>query len=83
MAVERKAGKLKFVSLGNTVAIVKRLSEYSNKEVLLSEQMHNKTLGKVKSEKKGGFWKVKRVSDREQYQDFVNNFLDRQKERTR
>lgn len=83
MAMERKEGKLKFVSLGNTVAIAKRLSEYSENEVLLSEQMHKKTLGKVKVEKKGDFWKVTRIVDREQYEDFVNKFLKRQKEEKR
>lgn len=81
MAVEKKEGKIKFVSLGNTVAIAKRLSEMSNSDVLLSDQMHKKTLGKIKVEKKGEFWKVKRMMNREQYDDFINKFLNRQTRR--
>lgn len=80
MAVEEKEGKIKFVSLGNTVAIAKRISEISDSEVLISEQLRKKTLGKLKADKKNGFWSVKEITDREQYDDFVSKFLNRQKE---
>ncbi len=81
MAVESRAGKFKFVSLGNTIAIAKRVAEHSKEELLLSEPIHRKTFGKVRVEKVQGanFWKVKQIMDRSNYEEFINRFLNRQK----
>ncbi len=81
IAVETDAGKFKFVSLENTIAISKRIAEESYNSVLLSEPMHKKTLGKIKADKiyKGNYWILKQVIDRSDYQYFIKRFLDRQK----
>ncbi len=80
LGIETREGQFKFVSLGNTIPIVKRISEISNGEVLLSEEMHKKTLGKVKVEKLvNGYYRVTRIMDRTDYEDFINRFMARQK----
>jgi hypothetical protein len=81
LAVETRDNKLKFVSLNNTISITKRIAEFSNSVVLLSDQLHKKTLGKVKSRKITGsnFWQVTRVPDRTSHEDFINRFLNRQR----
>jgi len=80
MIVESKAGKFKFVSIGNTMTIAKKISEIANKEALLSENIHRRVVGNVKSEKsKDGFWAVKRITNREAHSDFIDRFMNRQR----
>lgn len=81
MAVELKEGKTRFVSLENTIPVAKRIAEYSKNNVLLSEHLHKKTLGKIKVEKIEGtnYWELKRLIDRAHYEEFVDKFLNRQK----
>jgi hypothetical protein len=81
MAVESRDGKLKFVSLGNTLSLAKRVADQAKDSILISEQLHRVTLGKIKVEKFHGtnHWLLKRVVDREHYEDFINKFMNRQK----
>ncbi len=83
MAVESKEGRLKFVSLDNTIAIAKRVADYSKGFVLLSEQVNRKFLGKLKVEKLEGtsYWRLQKLANRTNYEDFVQRFLNRQKNR--
>lgn len=80
MGIEAKEGKIKFISLDNTIAIVKRVAERSSNTVLLSDPLHKKTLGKLKVEKVEGtnFWELKRTMEGGNYSDFIKRFLDRQ-----
>ncbi len=80
MGVETREGRIKFVSLDNTITIVKRIAERSNCTVLMSDQIHKKTLGKVKVEKVEGtsFWVLGRIMDRAHYDEFIKRFLNRQ-----
>ena len=83
MAVESSDGNIKFVSLDNTISIAKRAAESSGGGVLLSEQMHRRTFGKAKVDKLEGtnFWQLKRISNREHYEDFLKRFLNRQQKK--
>ncbi len=85
LIIESKDNTIKFVSLGNTLAIAKRISEIANFEVLLSETVHAKTIGKIKVEKfqDTSYWRLKKISEREAYSDFINRFVDRQKNRSK
>ncbi len=82
MAVESAEGKFKFVSLGNTVAIVKRIAEQSKGQLLISEPLHRKTFGKVRVDKLAGtnYWEVKQLMERSNYNEFIQKFLTRQKD---
>ena len=81
VAVESQDNKFKFVSLDNTIAIAKRIAENSKGEALLSEPLHKRTLGKVKSEKLNdtSYWQLKQITDRSNYDEFIKRFLVRQK----
>ena len=81
MGIESQNGNVKFVSLDNTIAIAKRVADGSNNNILLSEQIHRRTFGKIKVEKVEGtnFWQLNRLMNRANYEDFINRFLNRQK----
>lgn len=77
-------GKLKFTSLGNTMAIAKKIADVSGKEVLLSKAMHEKTVAEVKAEKleKEGLeiFKVNKISGSDKNKEYVDEFLKRTEE---
>jgi|GEM_PF-1079605 len=81
MIVEKKEGKLRFVSLGKTLTASKKMSEASDKRVLISDDLHRRVIGNIKSEKSGknNYWTVKKITNREKYADFVRGFVNRQK----
>lgn len=81
MAVEMREGKFKFVSMGSTVSTAKKISMHSNGDVLISDNVHRKSVGKIKTEKMrdNNFWKVLKVTDRTEHEDFINKFKQRQK----
>ena len=79
MVVESKGKKFKFTSLGNTISGAKKTSEVSNAEIMLSESLHKKVRGSVRSEQAKGYWRVKKVLDRESHSKFIKGFLERQK----
>lgn len=74
--------KLKFTSLGNTLTLAKRIAELSRGEVLLSKELHVKTMNEVKADKieRQGFevFTIKRVADTERNEKFIRDFLNRQ-----
>ena len=74
--------KLKFTSLGNTITFAKKLADISQKEVLLSKEIHEKTLSEVKADRvtKQGFdvFTVNRITDTAQNEKFIGEFLKRQ-----
>src|SRR3989344_4361206 len=81
IAVELREGKIRFVSLENTIPVAKRIAESSAGAVLLSEHLHKKTLGKMKVDKVEGtnYWELKRLMDRTHYEEFIDKFTNRQK----
>ncbi len=81
LIVESKAGQFRFTSVGNTVGNAKKIANYANNETLISEQLHRKTLMKVKAEKiaTADYWRVNRVTDRAEHEEFIQKFMQRQK----
>jgi len=80
LIVESNNGKFRFVSVGNTLSLAKRISQIANSEILLSEQLHRRTVGKVKALKVPDkeLWKLDKIIDRSQYQGYIKNFKQRQ-----
>lgn len=78
--VER--GKLKFTPLGTTLSYAKKVSDLAEKEVLLSKDIHLKTMNEVKTIRADMFgnelYKVDRVTEREKYSTFIAGFKNRQ-----
>jgi hypothetical protein len=71
---------LKFMALGKTISLARRIAEISNKQVLLSKEVHEKTMNTIKAEKvssSGGMdlFAIRRIVDTEKASKFVNDFL--------
>ena len=80
LIVEKKDSKFRFISVGNTVITAKNLSQKSNQEILISEEMHRKTSTRVKADKSGDkVWKVKRIVDRSPHAEYINRFVSKQR----
>lgn len=69
--------KLKFTALGNTLNMAKRIADSAKNDVLLSKNSNNKVSGEVKTDKSGEYYSIKRIVDREQHKNFLDNFLKR------
>jgi len=71
-------GKLKFTPLGNSLQQAKKISDLANKDILLSQDIHKKTINEVKASRVeiGGkeLFKIERISERGKYEGFVNKF---------
>lgn len=79
MIAENKGGKTEFTSVGNVSLVARKLSDNSQGNVLMSGEVHRKTLGKIKVERipeKG--WQLNSISNREIHSDFIKGFLKRQ-----
>lgn len=78
-------GKLKFTSIGPTLSMAKRIAEISDKYgglLLISKNVHEKTLSDVKAEKIKGteeVFSLVRVVDKEKNREFISEFLQRNK----
>ena len=83
LIVESQEGKFKFTSIGTAITLPKRISSHANNEVLLSETMHRKTSTKVKAEKiqNANLWKIKRIIDRSQHEEYIQKFMKKQNEK--
>lgn len=80
MIVENKQGNIIFTSVGNTSMIAKKIATYSDSEVLISENVYRKGLGKIKAQRdpQNHFWRINKVINRDKHNEFINRFLDRQ-----
>jgi len=73
---------LQFTNIGKTIPTVKKIAEISNKEVLISENVHRKT-EEVKVDKASPnnseitYFKINRVIDSEYHKKFIDGFLRR------
>jgi hypothetical protein len=79
--VEEK--KLKFTALGNFIVVAKRLSEASNRQILITGKAYNKGSNEIKGEKRsvagGEVYEVRRVIDTENNKKFISGFMNRMK----
>jgi len=76
---ENYNGKLRFVSVGNTISLAKRLSNHAKEEILASEAFHKRALNVGKFAKKDGHWKLENFADRSKHEGFIKGFLDSQR----
>lgn len=76
--------KLVFTSLGNAMTLAKRIADISDGEVLLSKEIHEKTIADIRTEKKEKFglevFTVNKVTDTEKNKNFIQDFLRRQEQ---
>jgi hypothetical protein len=78
----------KFASINKTLAVAKKIANISNEEVLLSKEIHEKTMNNVKAEKVDpkslglngsiDLFRIKRIVDGEASRKFINEFMRRQ-----
>ena len=81
MIVENINGQFKFNAIGNTMPYAKKIADTINSGTAVSEHVHRKILGKVKSDKVEGtnYWRIGKIRDRELHSEFINRFMQRQK----
>jgi len=81
LILESDKYQVKFTSLGNTISMAKKISEASNSEILISESVRKKILGKVRAEKvTSKLWKVSDLKSKYKYDEFVKRFEQRRRE---
>lgn len=78
-------GRFKFNTIDSSMTILKNIAEKAHYDVGISGHVHRKLLGQIKDERIGGdnFWRIRKVMQRDQYSDFINKFLTKQKEDAR
>ena len=80
MITEKTRDKFKFTSLGNLISSTKNLADSSSGEIMISEKIRGKTVGKVKTEKiSPKAWKVANQKTKYKYDDFIDKFKPRTK----
>jgi hypothetical protein len=67
-------GKFKFTSVGGIISGAKRIAINLKNKVILSETMHRKVSGSVKTEKTKDGWEINKIRDRSQHQSFLKKF---------
>ena len=83
IVTKREADIFKFTSLLNTLPMAKKLAELSQKELLISDNTYKKIMPDVKARKESvsgiNAYKVDELKEKEQYKQFINSFMQRQK----
>jgi hypothetical protein len=77
IATKIESGKLKFTSLGNTLNLAKKIAEQAGNSVLISDATNRRVSSDVKTEKKGEYFSIVRMLDREKHKAFIDGFLKR------
>ncbi len=82
LVIDNRGGNFSFTSVGGVIMNSKRMSQRGISEVLLSDNAYKKVLGSVIVDRdaRTGFWRVKRVANRESHDKFIKGFLERQEE---
>ena len=85
MILENIGGQFKFNSIGNTMPYVKKIADVVSYGTGVSEMVHRRVLGKVKSDRVEGtnYWRIRKVIDHERHSEFISRFVDRQKREAR
>lgn len=82
LAVAKEGDKLKFTNIGHTIPLSKKIAELAKDDVYLSENVHNKLMSELKSErapvKEMNVFRIKGINQRENYQKFMDGFMRRQ-----
>ncbi len=81
MIVESANGQFKVNSIGNTIPYAKKIADSASSGTGVSEHVHRRVLGKVKSDRIEGtnYWRVFKVRDSGLHSEFINRFVERQR----
>ncbi|MEK6800702.1 MAG: hypothetical protein AABY05_02110 [Nanoarchaeota archaeon] len=81
LIVESSGDKFKFISVDNTITSAKKISEIASGEVLMTETVHRSVVGKIKTSKiqDKNLWKIEKINDRAEHEEFISKFKQRQK----
>lgn len=81
LIVEKREGKFRFISPDNSIGAAKKIAREADSQILVSEAVHRKTVGKIKVEKlkDKNYWALDKVIDRSAHEDFIKGFVSRQK----
>lgn len=78
-------GVLKFTSLGNSLALAKKIADIAKNDVLLSKITSHNAMAEIKTEKKNiqgaEVYSINRIVEREENKEFIQKFMQRQKEK--
>lgn len=70
-----KDSNFRFTSIGSVISSVKNLAEQSNSDIIVSEPLKSKLLGKIKTEKiTDKLWKLVDLKSKYHYEEFINKF---------
>tara|TARA_Y100000034_G_C6905629_1_gene420124 strand:+ start:2640 stop:4688 length:2049 start_codon:yes stop_codon:yes gene_type:complete len=67
-------GRFKFNSVGGVISGAKRIAKNHKMKAHLSETMHRKVTGAVRTEKTNEGWEIKKIRDREKHKKFLKGF---------
>ena len=80
-----KGGILYYMSLGSLVTLAKKISKFSDKRVLLSEDLRSRLSSNIKVVKETldglVFYSIKEIKERENHEKFLQSFLKRMDEK--
>ena len=81
MILENINNQLKISPVGSSIPYSKKIADTMSSGLGVSESVHRKLLGKVKSDKIEGttFWRISKIRDRELHSEFINRFMQRQR----
>jgi len=82
LVASKEGGKLKYTSIGNTIALAKRIADSSNNKLLVSDAVHKKLIRILKGEKigeiaKSSVWEISRIVDTGANADKLKEILKR------
>lgn len=83
LIVKKEEQVLKFASIDKTIPLAKKIAELSNGEVLLSKDIHVRTMNNVKADKQEipgeslEIFKIKRIVDQNAADKFIKEFMRR------
>jgi len=75
VVVDKKDSKFRFTTVGKTVMLAKKLSGDSDNDIIISEEMHKKTVGTIRSERVSSQeWRVPNTKTKYPYNEFIKKF---------
>ncbi len=82
VVTEIHSGEVKITSLGSLTSGAKNLADISKSNVLVSDKVHVRLSGEIKTQASIGklkAWQVTRILDRQQHNKFIDDFQSKQK----
>ncbi len=78
---KQEKDSLKFMSMGTLITTAKKISSFSNEEILLSEKIKERLMSDIKTEKhekgKISVYTIKEIKNKEEHKKFIRSFLNR------